>query len=126
MKNKHIKNLLESLHSVDITIIDNEKDQFALIDNIIAVTDSLEDLIKAEKEALEKFRPKDYELLKGIEKEEATIVFNKKVNDYLEPKYEADATVKLKKLSEAAITNIIAQKKDITTAQKATIIRFLK
>lgn len=126
MKNKHINTVLEALHSVDITVIDDEKDQFAILDNIIALSDSLEILMKAQKEALDKFRPKDFEAMKGIEKEEAAAVLTKKLSDYLEPKLEADATIKLKKLTDAAIIKIIAQKKEMTTAQKAVIVRFLK
>lgn len=101
--------VLQTLKKVEIHAL-SEKDQFAIVDNIIALSDEVEALSKAEKEAVDMFTVKGYDELEGPEKDEATHEFNTKFMEFMKPRYEAESEVKLKKVTKEGLAKIYKQK----------------
>ncbi|HHX37779.1 MAG TPA: hypothetical protein GX717_07355 [Clostridiaceae bacterium] len=126
MKRVYINELLFSLRNIDLSAIEDKADQYAVIDNVIALSEEAEALEKAQREAVTKFKPANFDSLQGEEKEKAHTLLNSKLNDFLTPRLEEEVKIKLKKLSAKSVESIFNQKKDLTTAQKASIVRFLK
>lgn len=124
MQKKHIPTLNEALKAVSIHTLD-KADQYAVIDNIVALTDELELLEKSEREAIEKFKPKNFDTLEGGDKEAAVRKLNADFTDYITPKLDEPFAGQISKLSDAAMEAIYAQK-EVSTGQKAVIRKFLK
>lgn len=126
MKRIYVNELLLALRNVELAAIEDNAEQFAVIDNIIALSEDSEILEKAQREAVAKFKPENFDSLQGEDKEKALATINKQLSDFFTPRLEEDVKLKLKKLSTKSIEKIFNQKQTITTAQKAVIVRFLK
>ena len=124
MKKAEGLSILKALKKVGINEM-STADQFAVLDNIIALSEEAETIGKIEQAAKEKFVPKGFE--SKTEQERSALIpdINTKISDYLTPTYEAESEAKVKKLTDEGIGKIAAST-DLNTSEKAILYKFLK
>ncbi len=125
MKKRDIRSLLSALKNITITTMQKD-DQFAIIDNIIALTDESEKQNKIEEQAYKEIVPEDYDSLDRAQKLEMNGILTKKLNDFMLPKYDIESEIEIKSVSSESIDKILKQKEEISTGEKAIAIKFLK
>lgn len=125
MKKKESEGLLGALKSVNVCELEGKDDRFAVIENIIALSDEMEEISKLQKQAVETFKPEGWDDMDEDGRKKAYGRYNEQVSDFLSQKLEEETACRLKPLTADGVASIVGSAA-LKTVEKALVVKLLK